>query len=474
MILAKIREIYERRAKERKPPKGNPTAHRFGKCAAQSQLLMHPDVSRPEPYQIRALMTMEEGDMIEKWWSEAIEEAFPRQSGLAQELFYFSIPVPANEAETIRLKIEGRKLWGTVMPGFVRPWIKMGEDGRPKMRLAPRDPRQPLRPKPMGFVLDPKAGILYAPVYVDRIILHPAWNELVVLEKKSMSSFQFRRAMLGNLSYEYRCQLAGTAEATGLKAACFLLYKKDTAHLCELAYVQNADRVRVTLVLPNGTQEVYFASADMERLVTSDGKEMDIPHDLQWDGASTWVPFDASLLDAIRHRVRRVLLVGEHGPWYREAGPDFRCSDCLGQGELTCRNCNGTGVGKTSTTGRQCGRCKGTLKQKCEKCEGKGWFDEVALPQMPCVYCPVTRVCYPFARLVVTDKPRYLVTRSDWIASGLTFHPPEGPAPVPPPPVLASASASVPQPEADVDSGGPNGNGADPTGTPGQAEMFVS
>ena len=128
MIIDAIRALYDKAPEK---PKGNPTGSRFGRCCAQSQLLRYPEISKPTPFPVRSRMMFEEGDRIEAWWSEKINEAFPNKSGLAQEPFYFPVPIDTADVDRVRTAISLRdnlpglaRLWGTEVPAFRPPSIE--------------------------------------------------------------------------------------------------------------------------------------------------------------------------------------------------------------------------------------------------------------------------------------------------------------------------------------------------------------
>lgn len=187
MILGAIRKLYE--GDGSRPSTGNPTGSRFGTCAAQLQLLRFPELSAPEPPSARRRINFEAGDRIEAWWGSVIERAFPNVSGLAQEPFYFPVPISGPDFDRLAPACAMRqnaaglaRLWGTVIPGFAPPSVRE-HLGRLKVHLVARD-RDGTAPRKLGFVLDPDGGpMLWAPTYVDRVIKHPEYG-LRVLEKK--------------------------------------------------------------------------------------------------------------------------------------------------------------------------------------------------------------------------------------------------------------------------------------------------
>ena len=402
-LVQAIREHYDNHPR-RKVGTGLPTGSKLGTCAAQMQFLRFPDRSRPEPPQGRAVRTWEQGDRVEAWLGDLLKVIYPDLVGLRQEPFYFPVALDEAGAVAVRERILSRALWGTLREGFEPPTMRLDEDGRVKLRL--------LANKKMGFVLEMDARRVWVPTYVDYVVRHPD-HGLTVVECKSMSNFSFRRTVLGELDYGKRCQLVGFARATGAATVLFA-YRNETAHLAEVAYTRTAERVRVVLTKPNGTQEAYFVDAKTPSkplVPEAGGAPHGIPAALLWEGAQTWTPYDEALADIIDERVRRVLLADPDGPRHREAGPDFTCPTCAGSGTQTMRK--GTAV---------------PLKEPkpCETCGQSGRVEETELG-FPCSYCSVvTSACFPFARLEIDDRPHYKVSRADWEASGLGFTVPEG------------------------------------------------
>lgn len=428
MIVDRVYAFYEEEARQRRPKRGNPSGSEFGGCAAQLQQLHYPELSRPEPFSGRGLMRLQEGDSREAWWGQEIERAYPGLSGLAQEPFYFPVPLQPGEAEEVRRRLAWHQLWGEVRREFVPPSVLLVE-GRPKIHLA--------ADKRLGFVLDPAAGpdgTLYAPTYVDRVIVHPEWG-VVVIEKKAMSNYGFSRVLRADPGYKLRAQLAGEAEALGA-AVCLVAYRSETAHIAEILYRQEAEAVRVELRLGAGTREVYTAprvGAPLDR---------PLPADVDWEYALVQSPWDPALLAQIRARIRRVVLaVPPPGrvvegwrvyDWDREYGPEFGCVRCVGVGARRCGYCAGSGTGKKGD--KPCGHCKGTGRRPCGVCGGTGQLDEAPLPAFPCGYCPVRGSCYPMARRAFVrvrdgSRPEWLITRGDFEASGIRVSPPEPPQP---------------------------------------------
>lgn len=465
MILELIRGRLEAEAEKRGPGKGNPTGSALGHCAAQMQHLIYRDLTAPEPLQSRSIATFDFGDMVADWLDKKIGAALEDRMkalgaarpntlwGLREQSFYFPVPwdetmvadvladqgYGAGDTWTIasqefaakvgeRLDDRSRRLWGTVVRGFTRPSIKLrvGQDGRPRPVLAGIGQGKDWR----GLCLDVDTKTLWVPTQVDGVFLDPT-HGLVVVEKKSMSNFAFRRAVLGVLDYSYCCQLVGVLVATGFDAAVWVLVRKETGHLAEVLFTRGDQEIQVRLTGPNGFAEVYTVADPNKgtlRHAEPDGSETTVDLDAikeMWTEAATWTPYDPSILPELYARVWRAVLA-RPGKWYREAGPDFTCRKCGGLGTKVCGQCKGTGV--TPKLGKSCGPCGGATKVSCKACGGAGQLDEVALPPMPCAYCPAKMACWApagvRAEISASTKPRWVVTRSGFLASGIRFTPP--------------------------------------------------
>ena len=425
-IVRKIHEYYENHPRRLKPPTGWPTGSRLGTCAAQLQLLRVPELSKPEPYQGRTLRVFENGDRIEAWLGDLLNTVYPDVVGLRQEPFFLPVDLDPSQVETLSRRITNRTIWGRVMEHFNEPRLALGEDGRVKARLVPRQDNG--KPVNYGFVLDLDRQCVWVPTYIDFAVKHDTLG-LTILEVKMMSNYAFRRAALGDLDYSKRCQLVSFARATKANIAV-VAYRSETAHLAEISYLRSAERTRVILTKPNGSQEVFFVdpkAGEKTPLVPEAGGEpQGFPADVLWEAAEVQTPYDPALEAAIDERVLRVLC-GD-GPMardvalpsgsyrlfdgiHREAGPSFVCEVCGGTGTQTMRKGQAVPL-KTP--------------KPCEEC-ANGMLNETELPSFPCGYCSVAATsCYPFARLEIDDRPHLRVTRADWEASGLTFMVPEG------------------------------------------------
>lgn len=451
VVLAKIRRGGKSHGS------GNPTGSAVGKCTAQLQQLRYAEKMdlKPEPFSMRSKMVMETGDLVEAWWGAAIELAFPNLSGRNNELFYF--PVPLDKSDVTALlkrapeafkKRQPGQWWGEVSVGeFKPPAVVMTDKGPVLRNKIERDDRTvkarkaalgalpvgmyeiarkhalemkiPIanldaalgipveKPRPLGFVLSPVEGVIWVPTYVDRLLNHSE-HGVVTLEKKAVSNFAFRRAVIGEVDFEKRCQMVTFVEATKLPVA-WLFFRKETAHLLEIFFAPDNDKVKVTFTKSNGQQETFVRHGSSLKREDGTSIEMDAYPESEWDVAETWTPYDKDLLGQIHDNVRRVLLA-EEGQWHRRYGPSF-----------ICRVCNGTKIQTLSKSTKE------PLKKAkpCEDCGQTGVVERVELPRFPCGYCPVVKNCYGAAGLEteITDKPKHFVTREAYMAAGLSFTP---------------------------------------------------
>src|SRR3990167_6417269 len=306
-IVRKIHEYYENHPRRLKPPTGWPTGSRLGTCAAQLQLLRVPELSKPEPYQGRTLRVFENGDRIEAWLGDLLNTVYPDVVGLRQEPFFLPVDLDPSQVETLSRRITNRTIWGRVMEHFNEPRLALGEDGRVKARLVPRQDNG--KPVNYGFVLDLDRQCVWVPTYIDFAVKHDMLG-LTILEVKMMSNYAFRRAALGDLDYSKRCQLVSFARATKANIAV-VAYRSETAHLAEISYLRSAERTRVILTKPNGSQEVFFVdpkAGEKTPLVPEAGGEpQGFPADVLWEAAEVQTPYDPALEAAIDERVLRVL-----------------------------------------------------------------------------------------------------------------------------------------------------------------------
>jgi hypothetical protein len=238
-----------------------------------------------------------------------------------------------------------------------------------------------------------------------------------------MSNFAFRRARVGDLDYGKRCQAAGIVEATGLPFVMFAK-REETCHLIEIAYARSVERTTVRIQKSNGVEEVYFVRPPQNggdpALVDAAGAEASFPPDNETFLTGVSTPWDPGLIEEIRERIRKVVLVDPDKGWDREFGPSFDCLKCLGERRLVCGHCKGSG--RTPKNTKECGHCQGQGKRACSECEGEGHLKVANLPTFPCGYCNVRAACMPFATLEIKgDKPTWSVTREAWEASGLRF-----------------------------------------------------
>ncbi len=490
MIVELLREAYRLKA-EKKSQSGYPTGSKLGKCTAQLQQLLYPSIGKPEAWQPRNVMAMEAGDIHAAWMNTNIRAAFPGIWGLREQPFFFPVPIGdayrgRNVLETIEEKFnkkwgaEGR-LWGTVFPGFYPPKIEETPAG--KLRVGGLD--QEINGKPLtkvGMILDPDAKdaqnqrrpILWVPTYIDGAIRHPV-SGLTVVEEKSMSNFQFRRALLGYMDYEKRAQLAGMVTAMRVSSALWLCNRRETMHLAEISFRRGDGRTLVRLRNLGGEWDTFIVQdrlTQIVRRVADDGEEgvdEPLPGDLTWDVAEAQTPWDEAMVPELQQRVLDVVLFdGDPENLLRNYGPDFRCAKCGGKGHRECGLCHGTGLSPRAKTPKPCSRCvcqpkegKPDLRpilmpavpqlvgmrgqQRCSgECGGSGLLDRTELPKFPCQYCACAMACWASAGVerIIDSQPHYYITRTAFEQSGLTFTPVEAP-------VLAPAKADEDEEEAE-------------------------
>lgn len=493
MIVDRIHAAFKASAAAKKNS-ANPTGSRLGACTAQLQMLAFPRLSKPEPWQPRGAAVTEEGRVLEQWLGEKIHAAWPGKWGLREQPFYFPVPIPETvtrrvvkdgqvadltmtAAEAIA-RIEerlrqtkddrsGSMFFGWPIDGFKPPMVKYKgtreRDGAQRQVWETRGIRQgpdgrPERYQP-SIVLDrtgcEETGIgpkVWIACYVDGIILHPDLGPVLV-EQKEMSNFAFRRSLMGNMEYRYRCQLIAALVATGFESAVWVCHRKETSHLAEITFTREAAQATVKVTAWNGAEEVFFvADAKRELVIPSGAKgEEARPRPLtapgQWDYAEVWTPYNDEDLISMRQRALDVLLA-EPNQWKREYGPEFTCRSCGGHGDRPCSNCKGSG--KSGKKQGPCGVCSegkahatGTVgRVKCEPlrsnsdpkkyCNGEGSYAEVELPAYPCGYCPAVMFCWAGAgvRREIDTRPHHYVKRDAYLKSGLAFFPPETPEPV--------------------------------------------
>ncbi len=453
MIVDRIRAEWVAAA-ERERPSANPTGSRWGSCTAQLEQLAFPDLTKPEVPQPRRQAVFEVGHVLAEWLARKIHRAYPGMWGLREATFYLPVPVADRAAlDLIRTRLrphaptEGHPaeccwtrtmFYGWPIDDFTPPKLELlGRDpeGRPRLRIRGISPG-PYQP---SVILDAARGFVYLVTYVDGFILHDEYG-LTLVEQKTCSNATFRRALVGDVEYRYQCQLVGTLKATGATSALWLMQRKETQHILELGFVRELDGgSRITLTAPSGIAETYRVAGTTALARLDGGAPAEFPADDEWEVASLWTPYQAMepVIADIHRRVLRVLTADPARGWTREYGPDFRCQRCAGQGRLTCAHCRGTGISLKS--GKACGACGakgkntiGVLGQvRCSGarggCAGRGILDQVTLG-WECSYCPVAvSSCLASAgvtRIIEKRRPRLLVTRAGWQASGLTFEPP--------------------------------------------------
>ena len=476
MIVDQIRARAEKEAARRKPSM-SPSGSQAGACAAALQQAQFPWLTHPAPWHPRGILVVQQGNVFEQWINHMIREAYPGLWGLEQQPFYYPVPLPDS---TMMRAIEGRlraherdfpkdgpatprRFWGWPIDDFSPPKVEKIGDRRFRIRgLRKPTPVEPahatcirlddVRPDtiPPSIVLDRTNGIVYVTVKIDGVIDHPTLG-MTVVEQKQMSNFAFRRAVLGNMEYRYRCQLMAEIVASGQPSALWVCTRKETMHMCEIGFRRDETTTSITFTAPTGQTAGYVVADPLKQTLrrATDGPTSDdgtAPEpisflgDSEWETAQVWTPFDETTRADVDARILRVLLAdGE--TWYREYGPDFTCPKCLGRGRRPCKPCQGSGTTfakrKTGTVPVPCAKCakvdaatySGQLGwQRCQLCGATGQLAETTLPAYPCGYCATVDYCYGSAGVALKfekGKPTYPITAEAFRASGITFHPPE-------------------------------------------------
>lgn len=432
MLLEGLLDLYEKSdeyAKRRAPGTGNPTGSALGKCAAALQLLRWPAHSNPESLSARAVMGFEEGDDVEARMLARAKQVYgDRLVGSEQALAYWPVPVMPEQAALITERMalgygEPGAVWGRVARGFRPPRVRVREEDA-KAVVTPSWPI--IVTRKTGFVLDPEAGRLWVPVFIDFALRHPTLGPHIA-EIKAVSEFEFRRALLGEFSYQKRAQLAAIVDATGL-SAFLLMQRKNTQHVIEISYSPSVQgKVRVRILLNTRREEVFLIDAGQPVRENGEGAW---PADEEWTFGEVWTPYDPAILAECRERVLRVLTWDPTQEPYREYGPaPFTCEKCAGAGRVLCKQCKGTG--ETPKTKKACGPCGGAKTVACELCGATGNITERAIAQMPCGYCSVKMACFAKVgiekRFIVGrygPKPAWVIGREAWEKAGLTIHTP--------------------------------------------------
>ncbi|MGH7751412.1 MAG: hypothetical protein ACREN5_01235, partial [Gemmatimonadales bacterium] len=122
MILEKMRARYD--AAPARLQTGNPTGSQWGRCAARLQMLRFPERSHPERLPMRARMVLEMGNLVEDWWRGQVSAVYPDRLGLAQEPFYFPVPIEVADVSRVERMIRERTLWGLVRVDFEPPYVR--------------------------------------------------------------------------------------------------------------------------------------------------------------------------------------------------------------------------------------------------------------------------------------------------------------------------------------------------------------
>jgi len=178
-----------------------------------------------------------------------------------------------------------------------------------------------------------------------------------LIEFKSMSNFAFKRALKGEIDYDYLVQAGLYIAGSGYNIGEFtwILYRKETSHLLELRISPFIDQMKIM-----EREDQHFIL--MEK------------------------PFDIKLHPIIE-KYKKILLL--------ETLQDVINAFPTAVNPGVCHNCQGTGQ-------KEYGRCR--------VCKGRGLLDPPFEIGYPCNYCPYWNICFPNAVLEFEEgKPKLII-----------------------------------------------------------------
>lgn len=270
---------------------------RSGECARKLAYSLVPSKYKPKRQSTRRLLVLQEGSNVDTMLKTLLKKADP----------YFS---NADLEVHLTVDVDGEKY---TIPGHLD-----------------------------GMSYDPEIGFF-------------------VVEIKSASNETYASAVKGLIDYTYACQAIAYSHATGIKNIAFLFYRKETAHLLEVLFVQENQEVSTAVVLMN-EQRIEIDRNNLSENLIKDSNALAIK-----------VRLDPSLIDDVINRWQKVIRFMKNN-YSEEYLPDreYQFSD-------TCPKCDGTG---------------NLQKGKCTLCDGTGKTKFVVLGY-PCTYCPFIDYCYP-------------------------------------------------------------------------------
>ncbi len=83
-------------------------------------------------------------------------------------------------------------------------------------------------------------------------------GEIGIVEIKTMSDWAFERALKGEIDRAYLCQAWTYAHGTSFNPICFICYRKETSHFCEVIFDRNVKEAVITQRFGGDPKEVYI------------------------------------------------------------------------------------------------------------------------------------------------------------------------------------------------------------------------
>jgi hypothetical protein len=415
MLLEAFLRHFQEQPAERYRTLGASSA---GSCARRLAYAMFPERYMSEPMTPRRRARLFAGREFERLCLGVVQKMLPAHAA-GETAFLWPIPVDADTLLMAMDKIREDRLSGHVLPN-------MNPNLIPRWRAACVDKGMS---RLGGIVIDPVASTVYIPALSDGIVdasEHYQGNlGMSTVEFKTIATAGFRKSLSGTIDYSYRVQSAVQVDAANLDTHTLIFYRLETSHAIEVIYSKKAQGIRATFHLSNGSRLEKAAP------IQEPAEE--------WDEAQIHHPFEPHLLQQARERLQRVLRSTIDDLPEREYGPSFVCRECDGQGIVKCAYCDAEGIAKRSKfkktkpgepkiakEGVPCKRSNGAPMLPCD-CD-KGVL-AVAELGFPCAWCPFLASCYPFAKMAIPDKafsrPKVLIDRAQYEASGMTFRRPE-------------------------------------------------
>lgn len=422
-------------------------ASSVGGCGRKLAYSHWPELYPPEPMSARRRMRMDAGRAYEAHVVGRMRARRP-EAVAGETAFLWPVPLDHDTMAAALAKVDAGRVVGHVIGRhFMLPVPFDGELSFYQTMCATKG-----MTRLGGIVLDPRWNVAWLPALSDMIADVEPYG-LATAEFKTISTFGFRRVMAGHVDYQYRTQCAVQVSAARLDTHALLYYRIETSHGIELVYSRKVAETRVEVLLSNGQRRTLSGGAhgmpagdgagvgggNDDRDRDLDGAEADARglRDDEWDIVRVETPFDETLLDQARERVRAVLRSTPDTLPVREYGPTFRCEKCLGTGMHACPYCVNGISKRAKKPGTPC-KAEGCSEGEmyCKGCDARGTLDAAPLP-FPCSYCAFKASCWTdgeglMYETVLPDKafgaPRFMVSRERYERAGLHFVHPEGKA----------------------------------------------